>query len=251
MNDRVLTLTPLNFGMAGGSITSDIRLDGRQKQIDAQVRLAARHLKIRQLFPKLESMQASVGEVSADAALAGKGNSISSMLATSSGEAGTTVSEGSVSKYIANLVFVKLFGDRQIQLNCLAGDFVVEHGKAQTRRFVIDTQEAVIDINGYLDMAHETMDFDVRPHTKGVRIVSLRTPLYARGTFTNPDIGPQKGPLALKAGAAVALATIINPAAALIPLVNPGKTEPVDCAAALAQANQTRTTAKTQPLQKQ
>lgn len=258
MNDRVLTLTPLNFGMAGGSITSDIRLDGRQKQIDAQVRLAARHLKIRQLFPKLESMQASVGEVSADAALAGKGNSISSMLATSSGEAGTTVSEGSVSKFIleaaglniANLVFVKLFGDRQIQLNCLAGDFVVEHGKAQTRRFVIDTQEAVIDINGYLDMAHETMDFDVRPHTKGVRIVSLRTPLYARGTFTNPDIGPQKGPLALKAGAAVALATIINPAAALIPLVNPGKTEPVDCAAALAQANQTRTTAKTQPLQK-
>jgi uncharacterized protein involved in outer membrane biogenesis len=58
--------------LAGGDITSNVKLDGRQKQIDAQIRLAARHLKIRQLFPKLESMQASVGEVSADAALAGK-----------------------------------------------------------------------------------------------------------------------------------------------------------------------------------
>jgi uncharacterized protein involved in outer membrane biogenesis len=149
--------------LAGGDITSNVKLDGRQKQIDAQIRLAARHLKIRQLFPKLESMQASVGEVSADAALAGKGNSVSAMLATSSGELGATVSEGSVSKFIleaaglniANLVFVKLFGDKQIQLNCMAGDFVVERGKAQTRRFVVDTKEAVINISGNVDMARK------------------------------------------------------------------------------------------------
>jgi uncharacterized protein involved in outer membrane biogenesis len=258
MDNKVLTLTPLNFGIAGGDVSSNIKLDGRQKQIDAQVRLAARHLKIRQLFPKLESMQASVGEVSADAALAGKGNSVSAMLATSSGELGATVSEGSVSKFvleaaglnIANLVFVKLFGDKQIQLNCMASDFVVEHGKAQTRRFVVDTKEAVINVSGNVDMAKETLDFDVRPQTKGVRIISLRTPLYAKGTFSNPDVGPQKGPLALKAGAAVALATIVNPVAAIIPLVNPGKVDPVDCPALLAEANQTRTQARTQPVKK-
>jgi uncharacterized protein involved in outer membrane biogenesis len=258
MDNKVLTLTPLNFGMAGGEITSNIKLDGRQKQIDAQIRMAARHLKINQLFPKLESMQASVGEVSADAALAGKGNSVSAMLATSSGELGATVSEGSVSKFIleaaglniANLVYVKLFGDKQIQLNCLAGDFVVEHGKAETRRFVVDTQEAVINVSGNVDLAKETLDLDVRPQTKGVRIVSLRTPLYAKGTFTNPDVGPQKGPLALKAGAAVALATIVNPLAAVIPLINTGKVDSVDCHALLAQANQTRSDAKTQPIKK-
>lgn len=258
MNNKVLTLTPLNFGMAGGDITSNIKLDGRQKQIDAQVRMAARHLKINQLFPKLESMQASVGEVSADAALAGKGNSVSSMLATSSGELGATVSEGSVSKFIleaaglniANLVYVKLFGDKQIQLNCLAGDFVVEHGKATARRFVVDTQEAVINVNGYVDLSKETLDLDVRPQTKGVRIVSLRTPLYAKGTFTEPKVGPQAGPLALKAGAAVALATAVAPLAAVIPLINTGKVDSVDCAALLAEANKTRFEARTQPVKK-
>ncbi|MYM84959.1 AsmA family protein [Duganella sp. FT50W] len=257
MNNKVLTLTPLNFGMAGGDISANIKLDGRQKQIDAQVRMAARHLKINQLFPKLQSMQASVGEISADAALAGKGNSVSAMLATSSGEMGSTVSEGSVSKFvleaaglnIANLVFVKMFGDKQIQLNCMAGDFVVEHGKATTRRFVVDTQEAVINVNGYVDLSTETLDLDVRPQTKGVRIVSLRTPLYARGTFTDPKVGPQAGPLALKAGAAVALATVA-PLAAVIPLINTGKVDPVDCKALLAEANKTRYEARTQPVKK-
>lgn len=258
MKNKVLTLTPLNFGMAGGDITSNVKLDGTKKQINAQIRMAARHLKIRELFPKLQSMQASLGEVNGDAALVGTGNSVSAMLATSSGELGTTVSEGSVSKFIleaaglniANVVFVKLFGDRQVQLNCLAGDFVVEHGLAQARRFVVDTKEAVIDISGSVDLAKERLDLYVRPKTKGARVITLRTPLYAKGTFTNPDVGPYKGPLALKAGAAVALATVVNPAAAILPLVNVGKVEPVDCAAVLAQANTTRHESRTEPLKK-
>jgi uncharacterized protein involved in outer membrane biogenesis len=74
MKDKVLSLTPLNFGMAGGDITSNITLDGRQKTIAAQAKVAARHLKIRELFPKLQSMQASFGEVYGDAALTGHGN---------------------------------------------------------------------------------------------------------------------------------------------------------------------------------
>ncbi|MET0265289.1 MAG: AsmA family protein [Duganella sp.] len=252
MQDRILTLTPLNFGLAGGQVSSNIRLDGRQSVIDAQMRLAARHLKIRQLFPKLESMQASVGEVNADAAIAGKGNSVSAMLASSNGELGATVSEGTVSKFIleaaglnvANLVFVKLFGDKQVQLNCGAGDFAVKQGNAQIRSFVIDTEEAVIDVTGGVNLATEQLDLDVRPKTKGARFITLRTPLYARGTFTDPKVGPNAGPLALKGGAAVALASVINPLAALLPLVNVSKVEPVDCAGALAVATRTRNLAQ-------
>jgi hypothetical protein len=53
-------------------------------------------------------------------------------------------------------------------------------------------------------------------------------------------VGPQKGPLALKAGAAVALATVVTPLAALLPLVNVDKAPDTDCAAVMAQANATR-----------
>ena len=248
MKDKVLSLTPLNFGMADGDITSNITLDGRQKTIAAQAKVAARHLKIRELFPKLQSMQASFGEVYGDAALTGHGNSVSAMLASANGELAATVSEGSVSQFmlelaglnLANAVFVKIFGDKQVHLNCLASDFAVTNGQADVRRFVLDTDTAVVNVTGNVNLANETLDLDVRPRTKGARIITLRTPLYAKGTFKNPDVGPQKGPLALKAGAAVALATVVSPLAALLPLVNIDKAPDTDCAAVMAQANATR-----------
>ncbi len=253
MKDQVLSLTPLNFGMAGGAITSNLSLDGRKTAIDAQIKLAARHLKIRELFPKLQSMQASFGEVNGDAALTGHGNSISSMLASSNGELGAVVSDGSISKFIleaaglniANAVFVKVFGDKQIHLNCLASDWGVKNGLAEVRRFVIDTDDAVIDVTGNVNLAQETLNLDVRPQTKGARVFSLRSPLYAKGTFSDPDIGPYKGPLALKAGAAVALAAVA-PVAALLPLVNVGNVPDTDCAAALAKATETRRAPKSE-----
>jgi uncharacterized protein involved in outer membrane biogenesis len=248
MKDKVLSLTPLNFGMAGGNVTSNISLDGSKQAIDAQIKLAARHLKLRQLFPKLQSMQASFGEVNADAALTGHGNSVAAMLASSNGELGAVVTEGSVSKFIleaaglnlANLVFVKLFGDKQVHLNCMASEFAVQNGRANVRQFFVDTDDAVIGVSGDVDLAQERLNLDVRPQTKGVRIISLRTPLYAKGTFTDPDVGPYKGPLALKAGAAVALAVVAAPLAAILPLVNPGNVPDSDCAGAIAKATATR-----------
>ena len=243
MKDKVLKLTPLQFGMAGGQVISNISLDGREKSIDAQARVAARHLKINQLFPKLESMRGSFGEINGDAALAGKGNTVASMLATSNGELNAVVTEGSVSQFmlelaglnVANAVFVKVFGDKQINMNCLAAEAAVRNGRANVQRFVLDTDEAVVDVSGYVDLAQEQLNLDVRPKTKGTRIFSLRTPLYAKGTFADPDVGPYKGPLALKAGAAVALAAV-SPLAAVLPLINVTKVPDTNCAAAIREA---------------
>ena len=90
-------------------------------------------------------------------------------------------------------------------------------------------------MTGHIDLAQEQLDLDVRPKTKGTRIFTLRTPLYAKGSFTNPDVGPYKGPIALKGGAALALAAI-NPLAAVLPLVNITKVPDTDCASAIANA---------------
>lgn len=241
MKDKVLTLTPLNFGVAGGDLTSNITLDGQSNVIKAQIKTAARHLKIKELFPTLESMQASLGEVNADASLSGTGNSIAAMMASANGEVKGAVTQGTVSKFILeaaglnvpNAVFAKLFGDKQVQLNCLAADFDVKSGLMQTEYFVMDTDDAVVAVDGTINLSSEAMNLDIRPKTKGLRIISLRSPLYVKGTFKNPDIGLYKGALAAKAGGAVALG-VLTPLAAVIPLINPGRTEAIDCAKLLA-----------------
>jgi hypothetical protein len=77
------------------------------------------------------------------------------------------------------------------------------------------------------------MDLGIHPHTKGLRVISLRSPLYVKGTFKNPHVGVSAGALAVRGGAMVGLG-LINPFAALIPLVAPRNNKPLPCTQMLA-----------------
>ena len=250
MQNAVLTLEPLEFSMAGGTVRSNIRLDGRgregPKAIKAQAKVAARSIEIAKLFPKVEQMQATVGSLSGNANLTAQGNSVASLLAGANGELKTQISQGQVSRMllemmglnVANVVITKLFGDKQVQLNCLATDFAVTDGIARTRSFVVDTQEALIKVNGSINLANEQVDLRIDPKTKGVRLFSLRSPFYVRGPFSKPDVSVDKKVLAMKAGSAAVLAVVAAPLAAVLPLINTGPGEAVDCGRLLAEARE-------------
>jgi uncharacterized protein involved in outer membrane biogenesis len=242
LNDRVLSFTPLNFGIAGGTLSNTMTLDGRNEQIDAKLKTVAKGLELKKLFPGAETMDASFGQVHGDISLTGKGVSVATLLGHSSGTIEIIVSRGTISKLlletaglnIANIVFAKLFGDKQIILNCLGGDFKVTNGMMDTRIFRLETEDAIVDIAGQINFANERLDLDIKPENKTLRIFTLRSPLYVKGTFKNPDVGVQKGPLAARTGAAVALGVIATPFAALLPLLNLGTDDSGNCAALLA-----------------
>ena len=248
MKAGVLTLNPLNFTMAGGNMVSNIELDGSGREgrdaIKAIARITARHLKIKELFPTIDEMQATVGEINGDAQLSSTGNSVATLLAGANGEIKTLVNQGSVSKMllekmglnIGNVVLTKLFGDKPVQLNCMATDFAVTNGLMRTRTFVVDTDEATITADGTVNLANEQLNLTLRPQTKSLRIFSLRAPLHVNGPFSKPDVSVDKGVLALKAGSAVLLATAAAPFAALLPLINTGPGENSPCALLLASA---------------
>lgn len=99
--------------------------------------------------------------------------------------------------------------------------------------FALDTDDAVIDIDGNVNLREETMDLGIHPHTKGFRVFSLRSPLYVKGTFKDPHVGVNATALALRGGAMVGLG-LINPFAALIPLIAPSNNKPLPCAQLLA-----------------
>ena len=245
--DGVLSLTPLNFNVAGGTLRSQIKLDGSGKVvangIAAELKASARHLHIRQLFPRLPALQASVGEINGDASLSATGNSVATLLGSSNGEVRALINRGSISKLlleemglnIGSVVLAKLAGDKQVRLNCMAADFVVTKGLMRTRQFLVDTDDAVLHVDGTVNLANEQLDLTLQPDSKGLRIFSLRSPLYVQGTFSKPDVSVDKGVLALRAGGALALA-VVAPVAALLPLVNTGPGEDSECAALLAQA---------------
>ena len=250
LKDGVITLAPLSFDMAGGTLNSNIKMDGSGRQgknaIKATAKVTARRLQIKQLFPAIEGLQASVGHINGDAALSATGNSIATLLAASNGEIHTLISEGTVSKMllekmglnIGNIVLTTLFGDKQVKINCMATDFAVDRGVMYSRTFIVDTEEAIINVDGVISLVDETLHLTINPKTKGLRIISLRAPLYVRGPFKQPSVSVDKGVLAMKAGGALALATLAAPVAALLPLVNAGPGERSECGKLLAAARE-------------
>ena len=247
LQDGVLSLLPLNFDMAGGSLSSNIMLDGSGKAgknaIKATMKVTARHLKLKQLFPTMPLLHASAGEINADASLSAVGNSVASLLGASNGEIRALINQGTVSKLlleemglnIGNVILTRLAGDKQIKLNCMASDFGVTNGLMKTRSFIIDTDIAMLVVSGNIDLAQERLDLTIKTHSKGLRVLSLRAPIYVRGSFKQPRVSVDKGVLAMKAGGAIAL-SILAPVAALMPLIKTGPGENSECAMLLATA---------------
>ncbi|MDQ0141682.1 AsmA family protein [Cupriavidus necator] len=232
LQDGVLLLDPLNFGVAGGNLVSTIRLDGKRAPMGAMVDMTARRMKLKQLFPTIDLMRASIGELNGSAKLSATGNSVAALLGSSNGEARLLVENGTVSKFlleaiglnVGSVVVSKLFGDKPVQINCGVSDFALTDGVARARTFVLDTHDAVIETTGGIDLRSERLALTIHPDSKGLRVFSLRSPLYVGGTMKHPRVSPDIGVLALRAGGALSLALLAPVATAVLPLldISPG-----------------------------
>ncbi|MNN54102.1 hypothetical protein D3C81_1688970 [compost metagenome] len=122
-----------------------------------------------------------------------------------------------------------------MQINCGVSDFAFTNGIARARTFVLDTDDAVIETTGGIDLRSERLALTIHPDSKGLRIFSLRSPLYVGGTMKKPTVSPDIGVLALRAGGALSLALLAPVATAVLPLVDlsPGG-DSNKCAALLA-----------------
>ncbi|CAI8986980.1 AsmA family protein YhjG [Pseudomonas sp. IT-P171] len=243
LTDGVLSLEPLRFGVAGGKLDAQIRLNGRTEPLEGNAKLTARGFKLKQLFPTFEPMKTSFGELNGDADINGRGNSVANLLGSANGNLKMLINDGAISRElmelaglnVGNYVVGKIFGDKEVKINCAAADFDIKTGLATTRLFVFDTENAIIYIDGTANMATEQLDLTVTPESKGWRLISLRSPLYVRGKFIKPDAGVKAVPLMLRGAGMVALGVIAAPAAGLLALVAPSGGEPNQCAPLLQQ----------------
>nr|WP_295773310.1 AsmA family protein [Rhodoferax sp.] len=246
LRDAVLTLTPLDFGVAGGHLRAELTLDGRSEPIRAKGQLKVNKLLLSRLLPGAAvNQQASIGEINGMFTLAGTGNSIKGMLATADGKMGLLVNHGEISQllmekaglHLWEILRLKLTGDKRITLRCAVADFDVKAGLMSTNAFAFDTAVTTLLGSGNIDLVHETLDLTLNQKTKNTSLLALTTPIYIRGSFANPSVGINKGRLAARAAGSVALG-LLNPLLALVPLVDPGPGQDSDCAQLLRDAKE-------------
>jgi AsmA protein len=244
LRDKVLSFNPLEFGIAGGKLAGTIRVDGNKQPVRGDVTMRVRQLQLAKLFPTIKQAQGSIGDLNGLVELSGTGDSVGKLLGSSTGKIGIYMDEGKISRFLMELVAldlwdaarIKLKGDQEIDIRCVIADFGVKGGVAQANAFVFDTTVVNIGGSGTINLKTEAMDMKLKPEPKDRGIGSLRTPLHIKGTFGQPDIGPDMGKLAAR-GAGTILMGIVNPLLAILPLIEEGKGKDSNCGALIAQAN--------------
>lgn len=243
LRDAVLTLDPLSFGLAGGQLTGVISLDGKNDPIQAHAQVRARQILIAKLFPTFDLSKTSIGQINGEFNLAGQGNSVGSMLASSSGKVGLVIAGGEISKlmmekaglHLWEIVTLNLTGDRRVKLRCAVADFNVRQGVMHADALVFDTEVTTLIGTGSIDLGQEKLDLALNQKTKNTSPLALRSPIYVRGSFANPAVQVDKTRVAARGIGAIALG-FINPLLTLIPLIDAGPGKDSDCSQLIRNA---------------
>ena len=236
LQDSVLTLDPLDFGVTGGQITSRIRLDGRSSPISAHASVRVRKVSLSKLSPAIARNSTKIGRLNGNFELDGRGDSIGNMLASANGKVIAVLEGGQVSKllmekvglHLWEILTLSLTGDRMVKLRCAVAAFDVTHGKMQATAIVFDTQVTTVYGTGSIDLAQEELDLVLEPRTKDTSPFALRSPIFVRGSFAKPEVEFDKVKIVVRAAGALAIGSV-NPLFALVPLVDAGPGKDSDC----------------------
>ncbi len=236
LDDGLLRLEPLNFGVAGGDIRSTVRMDARRAQIATSLKASVRRVQLGRLFPDAKLAEQASGGIGGEIDLTGNGNSIAAMLGSSDGTVAVGMGKGHVGNLIMELAGLDvaeslkfLFtGDKQIPLRCAFADFGVKDGLMDSRALAVDTTDTLIIGEGTVNLKNEQMDLLLKPRPKDISILALRSPLRISGTFKDPGFRPDFKALGLRGAIALALGSIAPPAA-LLATFEPGPGKDSDC----------------------
>ncbi|WP_295970066.1 AsmA family protein, partial [uncultured Xanthomonas sp.] len=232
LDDGVLLLQPLNFGVAGGDLRSDIRMDARKPTLFTRAQVSIRGVQLGKLFPDGKLAKEAAGAIGGEIALAGSGNSIAQMIGSADGSVAVGMGKGRISNLVMELAGLDIAEslkflvtkDREIPVRCAFGDFGVQHGVMTSRALAFDSTDTLLVGSGSIDLGQERLDLLLKAQPKDHSILALRSPLRVGGTFKDPSFRPDFKALGLRGAIAVALGSIAPPAALLATIeTGPGK----------------------------
>lgn len=260
LQDRRLRIESLSLRAGGGTVSGRLGIDGAVQPMAAQLDAQWRGLKLDELLPKLQTTRSALGTLNGRAKLSGQGNSFAQLLGTANGEAQLAMGRGRMSNLLVELLDLDAFeavsflvrGDRDVMVRCAVIDSAFERGRMTPRTAVFDTDDTFIHATGHVDFAKELIDLRVTPLPKDMSPLTARVPIDIGGSFAAPQVMPDRARLAARGGTALLLG-LINPLAALIPLIETGPGEDADCAGLTALARKegvpVSSTGAAQPIQ--
>ncbi|MES1989030.1 MAG: AsmA family protein, partial [Pseudomonadota bacterium] len=170
------------------------------------------------------------GLLNGEAKLRGKGNSTAQLLRSLNGDLSLYIRNGEISHLIveavgldiAQAVGLLIKGDQNLKMECAVMDFKANNGVMKSNVALIDTPVTTIVLNGNINMGEEKLDLRMTAEPKNFSPFTVRSPIEITGTFLKPKVSPDIAPIGARVVGGILL-SLINPLAAIIPFLDPGK----------------------------
>ena len=233
LRDGVLTLSDIDARTGQGKLMGELALDGRQSTALWNANLRWDGVQLESWIHQGRTAGAPsyvTGRMNGQTTMKGQGRSTAEILATLHGQFQSQLRDGTISHLIVEIAGLDLAqglglvikGDDALTVQCGVVDLVAENGVFKPRVMVLDTNDSAIWVDGTLSLATETLDLRAVVTPKDFSPLTLRTPLRVRGTFGQPVVSLEKGPLGRTLAMSFLLA-LVNPLAALLPLIDRGE----------------------------
>jgi uncharacterized protein involved in outer membrane biogenesis len=233
--DGVLTLRELEARTGQGRLFGSVQLDGRHAAALWTADLRWNGVRLESWFHQPRAANAppyATGSLSGQARVAGQGKSTAAILGSLRGGVRMQLVDGTISHLaveaagldIAQGLGVLIKGDDALPVQCSVVDLVADQGLLKPRVLVLDTRDSTLWVDGSLSLASETLDLRVVTTPKDFSPLALRSPVRLHGSFADPSVSIEKGPLGARLGASVLLA-LVNPLAAVLPLMDIGNAD--------------------------
>ncbi|MBB4099747.1 hypothetical protein GGR46_003319 [Sphingomonas kyeonggiensis] len=247
LDNMLLRLSPFNFSMARGTVSSDITIDARKQPVftDYDVRLSPTPMGTLLAGFGVEQSGTS-GTIKARVKMTGAGDSVRESLANSNGRIAVILPRGSMwtrniqlSEIDIGTFVQKMFEKKlkePVQINCGLIGFTVRDGIAAADPILIDTQKNVVLGRGGFSFRNESIDLAIRADGKKFSLFSGQSPVGLNGYFARPGLDVISPELVARAGVGLGLGVFASPFAAIIAFVDVGDAKAADCGPVLEGA---------------
>ncbi len=243
LENGVLTLKPLAFGMTQGKLSGMLQVDARKDVPVTTVDARITDIPVENFIKAQEKPVR--GMLAARARLTGRGDSVHQTAAAADGTFTAVVAHGQIRASLAEWLGVNVISALGLTLSgnesntpvrCAVAHFSANDGILTARQFIFDTEPVLVEGGGTIDMKQETMSLRMQGKPKHFQILRVRAPVTISGRWDAPAVGVEAGPALGQGGVAAALG-LLNPLAAVLAFVDPGLAEDVNCSPLLRQAH--------------
>ncbi|MCP4126742.1 MAG: AsmA family protein [Gammaproteobacteria bacterium] len=231
-----LTIKPLQFRSANTTVTASIYINANLSTPKIRTTIEAKGINLGKLLGSSPGNTTYNGRGELRATLQGRGKSVSAIMATLNGksrllagkgrlEVGATIDTiaGGLHHVLGAIISSDASGS---DINCLASNFEIHNGIANSKAFLIDSEYATLFGEGKINLKTEKIQFLLKPKPKSVTL-NVAVPVEISGSLAHPAFTLEKFGTARKAAGIVGLFAF--PPAALLGLAELGTGEQNPC----------------------